>query len=164
LQRGDVVTELNGAPINGPNDLRLKVATMTPGTTVHLKIDRNGESRDASLTLGEAPAGKGEVNTGGGSAENSPMRGVQVQDLTDDIRQQLRLNADVKGVIVTGVSDDSPATDAGLQRGDVIEQINRQPVNSVDDYQRLIGQAGKKTTVLLVERGGNTTFLVVQGE
>jgi serine protease Do len=92
------------------------------------------------------------------------MRGVQVQDLTDDIRQQLRLNADVKGVIVTGVSDDSPATDAGLQRGDVIEQINRQPVNSVDDYQRLIGQAGKKTTVLLVERGGNTTFLVVQGE
>jgi serine protease Do len=164
LQRGDVVTELNGTPINGPNDLRLKVATMTPGTTVHLKIDRNGDSRDVSLTLGEAPTGKNEANAGGGSAESSPMRGVQVQDLTDDVRQQLRLNADVKGVIVTGVSGDSPATDAGLQRGDVIEQVNRQPVNSVDDYQHLIGQAGKKTIVLLIERGGNTTFLVVQGE
>jgi len=164
LQRGDVITELNGTPINGPNDLRLKVATMAPGTTVHLKVNRNGEPRDVSLTLGEAPTGKGEVNPQGGSAENSPMRGVQVQDLTDDIRQQLGLRPDVKGVVVTNVSDDAPAADAGLQRGDVIEQVNRQPVNSVADYQHLVSQAGKKTMVLLVERGGNTTFLVVQGE
>jgi serine protease Do len=164
LQRGDVVTELNGTPINGPNDLRLKVSTMAPGTTVHLKVNRNGETRDVSLTLGEAPTGKGDVNAPGGSGENSPMRGVQVQDLTDDIRQQLGLKPDLKGVVVSNVPDASPAAEAGLQRGDVIEQIDRQPVNSVTDYQRLISQAGKKTLVLLVERGGNTTFLVVQGE
>ncbi|MGA8493319.1 MAG: DegQ family serine endoprotease [Terriglobales bacterium] len=164
LQRGDVITELNGQSVNGPNDLRLKVATMTPGTMVHLKVFRNGESRDVSLTLGEAPGGKGAGNTSGGSAENSTMRGVQVNELTDEVRQQLGLKSDVKGVVVTDVPDASPASDAGLQRGDVIEQINRQPVNSVSDYQRLIGQAGKEALVLLINRGGNTTFLVVQPE
>jgi len=162
LQRGDVITELDGQAITGPNDLRLKVGSMTPGTTVHLKINRNGQSRDVSLTLGEAPAGNGAGNAPGGLAENSPMRGVEVSELTGDIRQQLGLGSDVKGVVVTDVPGDSPAADAGLQRGDVIEQVNRQPVNSVADYQRLIRQAGSQTLVLLVNRGGTTTFIVVQ--
>ncbi len=164
LQRGDVITELNGQPIDGPNDLRLKVGTLTPGTTVHLKVERSGQTRDVTLALGEAPTAKGAANTPGGSAENSPMRGVQVDELTSDIRQQLGLKPDVKGVVVTDVPDDSPAADAGLQRGDVIEQINRRPVNSVADYQRLIEQTGKQSLVLLINRGGNTNFMVVQPE
>jgi serine protease Do len=163
LQRGDVVTEINGEAVAGSNDLRLKVGAMTPGTTVHLKVERNGEMRDVTLTLGEAPAAKGTANSGE-SAESSPMRGVQVDELTDDMRQQLGLRSNVRGVVVTNVADDSPAADAGLQRGDVIEQVNRQPVNSVADYQRLIEQAGKQTLVLLVNHGGNTVFLVVQGD
>ena len=161
LQRGDVITELNGQPVDGPNDLRLKVGTMAPGTTVHLKINRNGAPKDISLTLGEAPAGKASGNAAGGS-EESPMRGVQVDELSSDVRQELGLAPDVKGVVVTDVPDGSPAADAGLQRGDVIEQINRQPVSSVSDYQRLVGQAGKQSIVLLVNRGGTTTFVVVQ--
>jgi serine protease Do len=164
LQRGDVITEIDGQTVEGANDLRLRVGTMTPGTTVQLKLNRNGEARDVSLTLGEAPSGKaGEANNGG-TSENSPMRGVQVDELTNDIRQQLGLNSNVKGVVVTDVSGNSPAADAGLQRGDVIEQVNRQPVNSVADYQRLVSEAGKQTLVLLINRGGNTTFLVVQAE
>ena len=163
LKRGDVITELNGQPISGPNDLRLKVGSMAPGTKVNLKINRNGETRDVSLTLGEAPTGKG-ANAEGGAAENSPMQGVQVDELTGDIRQQLGLGADVKGVVVAQVPDGSPASDAGLQRGDVIQQVNRKPVSSVDDYERLIREAGKQSLVLLVNRGGSTTFIVVQPE
>jgi serine protease Do len=161
LQRGDVVTEIDGQPVQSANDLRLKVGTMTPGTTVHLKVDRNGEMRDFSFALGEAPSGKTAANNGA-TPENSAMRGVQVDELSNDIRQQLGLKPNVKGVVVTNVADDSPAADAGLQRGDVIEQVNRQPVNSVGDYQRLISEAGKQTVVLLIDRGSNTTFLVVQ--
>jgi serine protease Do len=164
LRRGDVITELNGQPVSGPNDLRLKVGTMTPGTAVHLQVDRGGSMRDVTLTLGEAPAGKAAGNAAGGAAENSPMRGVQVDELTSDIRQQLGLKPDVKGVVVTEVPDGSPAADAGLQRGDVIEQINRKPVDSLADYQRLIADAGKQTLVLLVNHGGNTAFIVVQPE
>jgi serine protease Do len=164
LERGDVITELNGQPISGANELRLKIAAMAPGTSVHLKVDRNGESRDVNLSLGEAPAGKNAGNAPGGSAENNLMQGVQVDELTPEIRDQLGLNANVKGVVVTGVADGSPASDAGLQRGDVIEQINRQNVNSVSDYHRLVSEAGTQALILLVNRGGNTTFLVVQPE
>ena len=164
LQRGDVITELNGQPVNGPNDLRLKIGTMTPGTTIHLKISRNGEMRDVSLTLGQVPSEANGSNSSTGAAESSPMRGVQVDELTPDIRQQLQLKSDVEGVVVTNVPDASPAADAGVQRGDVIEQINKQPVRSVSDYQRLIQQAGQHTLVLLVNRGGNTTFMVVETE
>jgi serine protease Do len=162
LQRGDVITELDGQPINSPNDLRLKIGTMAPGTVVHLKISRNGESRDATLTLGEVPGSIGSSSSSEGSAENSPMRGVQVDELTPDIRQQLGLGSNVRGVVVTEVADSSPAADAGLQRGDVIEQVNRQAVNSVAEYQRLVGQAGKQSLVLLVNRRGTTTFIVVE--
>ncbi len=161
LQRGDVIAELNGQPVTGPNQLRLQIATMAPGTTVHLKVLRNGQPRDVNVTLGESPSAKNAAGESGGLAQ-SLMNGVQVEDLTPDIRQQLGLGADVKGVVVSNVPADSPAAEAGLQRGDVIEQINRQPVNSVADYQRLISQFGNQTLVLLVNRGGNTTFLVVQ--
>jgi serine protease Do len=135
---------------------------MTPGTGVHLKVDRNGELRDVTLTLGEAPSGKGAGTAAAGPAQNSPMRGVQVSELTADIRQQLGLSSSVKGVVVTAVADVSPAADAGLQRGDVIEQVNRQGVNSVSDYQRLIRQAGNQAVLLLVNRGGNSIFVVVE--
>ena len=164
LQRGDVITEVNGQPVAGPNDLRLQVGTMAPGTTVHLKVLRSGENRDVTLTLGEAPSGKGQGNSAEGSAENSPLNGIQVDELTSDIRQQLGLGPDVKGVVVTEVPDGSPASDAGLQRGDVIEQVNRHPVNSVPEYERLVREAGTQAVVLLVNRGGNTTFVVVQPE
>ncbi|HXY24122.1 MAG TPA: PDZ domain-containing protein [Candidatus Acidoferrum sp.] len=92
------------------------------------------------------------------------MRDVQVGELTADIRQQLGLGFQVKGVVILTVPSGSPAADAGLQRGDVIEQINRQPVTSVGDYDRLTSQAGKKPIMLLVNRGGNTTFVVVEPE
>ena len=163
LQRGDVITEMDGKAIAGPNDLRLKVGAMEPGTTVHFKVLRNGQPRDVTVTLGESPSSKNAANAGG-SAQASAMRGVQVEELTPDIRQQLGLSSNVRGVVVSNVASDSPAADSGLQRGDVIEQINRQPVNSVSDYQRLIAQTGKQAVVLLVNRGGNTNFLVVQPE
>jgi serine protease Do len=163
LEKGDVIEELNGQPVSGPNDLRLKVGAMTPGTTVHLQVNRSGETRDVAVTLAEMPSGK-NATTAPGTAESSPMSGVQVEELTGDIRQQLGLRPDVKGVVIAEIPQSSPATDAGLQRGDVIEQINRKPVSSVSDYHRIIDQIGKNTLVLLVNRGGDTRFLVVQPE
>ncbi len=163
LQTGDVITEINGKPVAGPNELRLQVGTMSPGSTVNLKILRNGHPQEVKVTLGESPRGKGGAsNAAAGSAAKGPMRGVQVDRLTDNIRQQLGLRPGTNGVVVTDVAQDSPASDAGLQRGDVIEQVNRQPVNNVSDYQRLISQAGNQSVVLLVNRGGNTTFVVVE--
>lgn len=130
---------------------------------MHLKVDRAGKTQEVTLTLEEAPSSNKTASNGqNGSNENSPMRGVEVQDLTPDIAQQLGLKPGTKGVVVTGVPQDSAAAESGLQRGDVIEQVNRQNVNSTSDYERLVNQAGNQSVVLLVNRGGNTMFLVVQ--
>ena len=92
------------------------------------------------------------------------MRGVQVDELTPDIAHELGLKPSTKGVVVAQVDPSSPAADAGLHRGDVIEEINRQPVNSVSDYQRLVRAADNQELVLSVNREGSTAFIAVQPE
>ena len=163
LKRGDVIEEINGEPVTGPNDLKLKIASMPPGSVVHLKVNRNGQERDIPVTLGELPekAAKGPSDTSG---DNSPMRGAQVDELTPDIAHQLGLPPNTKGVVVTDVDPGSSAADAGLRPGDVIQEINHKPVTSVRDYQQALRQAGKGPVVLSVNRQGTTAYVVVGGE
>ncbi|HEY2775793.1 MAG TPA: DegQ family serine endoprotease [Candidatus Binatia bacterium] len=163
LERGDVITALDGTILTGPNDLRLRVGNMAPGTRVRLTVNHEGQSRDVAVTLGEAPAGNGPGNAQPQSGRNAGvLQGVEVEDLSRDIRGHLGIKADVKGVIVTDVEDETPAADAGLRRGDVIEQVNRQQVTSVADYTRRMKEAGNQQVVLLVNREGMSAFVVIQ--
>jgi serine protease Do len=166
LQKGDVIEEIDGQTVTGVNDLRLRVASTAPGTTVHLKVFRNGEPRDVSVTLGQLPEKANEGPLGGGEneSESTPMRGVQVDELTAQLRRELDLSPSIHGVVVTDVSPDSPAAGAGLRRGDLIEEVNRQAVDSVSEYRRALRRAGNQSLVLLVSRNGNTTFIVVEPE
>jgi serine protease Do len=164
LQKGDVVEEIDGQTVTGVNDLRLRVASIAPGTTVHLKLLRNGEPRDVAVTLGQLPEKANEGPLSGGESEGTPMKGVQVEELTSQLRRELDLSPNIHGVVVTDVSPDSPAADAGLRRGDVIEEVNRQPVDSVSEYRGALRRAGNQSLVLLVSRNGNTTFIVVEPE
>jgi serine protease Do len=161
LQKGDVIEALNGKEVNGINELRLQIASMAPGTVVHLKVLRNGQPRDVPVTLGELPE-KANQTGPGGQGENSPMQGIQVDNLTPSVARELGVSPGTKGVVVTDVAPDSPSADAGLQRGDVIEQVNRHPVANVAEFNRAVREAGKQTIVLLVNRGGQTSFVVVQ--
>jgi serine protease Do len=163
LQKGDVIEELNGDAVSGVNDLRLRVASTAPGTTVRLKVLRSGQAREVAVALGQLPEKRGETALGA-EDEASPMRGVQVEDLTPQMAREFDLRPGTKGVIVTDVPPDAPAADAGLRRGDVIEEINREPVESVSDYRRALRKAGKQTIVALVNRYGSTTFVVVEPE
>jgi len=162
LQRGDVITQLNGQPVQGANDLKLKIGELRPGTTAHLKILRDGKPQDVSLTLGQQPQSGQQQAGAAGPQQQGLMQGVEVQNLTPDILQQLGLSSDTKGVVVANVASGSAAELAGLRRGDVIEQVNRHPVDSVSQYEREIRMAGDQAIVLLVNRGGSTAFVVVQ--
>ena len=164
LQKGDVIEEIDGQEVSGVNELRLRIASTAPGTTVHLKVLHNGQSRDVAVTLGQLPEKANEGPLSGDESEGTPMKGVQVDELTPQLRRELDLGPSVHGVIVTDVSPDSPAGDAGLRRGDVIEEVNRQPVESVAEFRRALRRSGKQSLVLLVNRDGNTTFVVVEPE
>lgn len=169
LQVGDVITAVNGEPVTDVNAFRLEVAGFAPGTVVHLKISRNGQNVDVPVTLGDAtPALEAENGQGGaernvpGGGEKGAMRGVSVQTLTPDLRQQLQLPENTVGVAITNVDDDSPAAQAGLQQGDVIVQVNHRPVNNVADFNRAVREgASRESTLLLVKRGEGTQFVVV---
>lgn len=162
LKRGDVITAVNGVPIDDSNQLRLKISMMAPGTTVRLKVLRGGTEHEIPVTLTElrSPA---ESRESGSSRAGSALDGITVDELTPDIAGELRLPPGTKGVVVMQVDPASPAAETGLRRGDVIQEVNRKPVATVAEFAAAARQAGKQPVLLLVNREGNT-FYVVAGE
>jgi serine protease Do len=165
LQKGDVVVGLNGQPVADAEDLRLRVSQTAPGSAVKLDVLRDGQKKQLTATLVELPdkietAGNNPSNQGSDQSE-TVLSGLQVGPLTSDITQQLNLPSGVRGVVVMSVDPDSKAADAGLQRGDVIQEVNRKPVTSVQEFRAAIRQAGDSPILLLVNQGGQTGYRVI---
>jgi len=128
---------------------------------VKLKFLRNGAQSEATVKLGELPAAKEEAKEQGGSSKGS-LEGVTLENLDADTARQLGLPASVTGVVVTDVSQTSPAASSGLRRGDVIQEVNHQPVKTVSQLDAAITKAGSDV-LLLVNRQGNTMFIAISG-
>jgi len=162
LKKGDVITALNGNPVNDRNQLTLRISQTAPGTTVKLTVLRDGETKDFTVTLGELPERAQQENPG--EASGGALEGVDVQELTPDIAQQLNLPAGVRGVVVTSVDPASAAAAAGLNRGMVIQEVNHKPVNNVREFKQALASAEKDSQVLLlVNQGGVTNYMVIEG-
>jgi serine protease Do len=170
LQRGDVITALNGAAVNDGNELRNLVAATQPGTDVTLDALRDGREQQFKVTLGELVATSGEPGRedggggggGGGEQSDGGKLGVTVTPLTPELAARLRLPEDRQGLVVTGVEESGPAAAAGVQQGDLIEQANREPVRTVEDLLAAIRGAGDRPVLLLVTRGEGTVFVTVR--
>ncbi len=166
LKAGDIVTALNGTPVKSANELRLRISQTAPGTTVKLGVVReDGSTAELPVTLAQLPSrdergGPSQSSRRGG--RGGAMEGVEVEELTPRVARQLGIPRDVTGVVVADVDPSSPAAAAGLRPGDVIQRVNRQPVESVADFNRLVRQAEGKPVLLLVNRGGRTAFIVVE--
>ncbi len=159
VERGDIILQLNGEPMSDANELRNSVSMMPPGETVKLKISRNGSMRDLSVKLGELPTSKEEARNQNEGASKEALEGVSVENLDADTAKELGLPASSKGVVVTGVDPSSPKADSGLRKGDVIQEVNHQPVRNVAEFERAMQKAGKEEALLLVNRGGTTLFI-----
>ena len=163
VKNGDVIRRLNGQAVADAGQLTAMVTDMTPGTAVNLEILRDGKPMTVRITLGERPnnvASHGGGPGGGGGVQEGALRGISVQMLTPSLRSQLGLSPNATGVVISGLDENSPAAAAGLQEGDVIEGIDRQPVRNVGDYNRLAAQA-KGQTLLRINRQGTGLFVVL---
>jgi len=161
VKQGDVLRTLNGQTVDGTARFRSLVAGMNPGSEITLGILRDGKAETIKVTLGEQPASMAGPGGGGRQTPSEgTLRGIAVQDLTPSIRDQLGLHPNVRGVVISDLDPDSPAAAAGLQPGDVIQSINREPVNSVADFNRLAGRASGDV-LLRVNRQGNSAFVAV---
>lgn len=144
--------------------LRNLVAQTAPGTTIRFKVFRDGAERELAATLGELDVRTASSRGRGGSpgAPGSALAGVQVENLTAETARRLNLPVTARGVVITDIDSDSPAADAGLQRGDLIVEVNRQPVTSVSEFNAALQRAGKKSVLLRVRRADGARFVVVE--
>jgi serine protease Do len=161
LQTGDVVLAVDGQKVADSRALQLKIGSMSPGTTVKLTVFRNGATRDIQVKLGEAPAGAAK-SAGSGEGQGEALRGISVSPLTPDVLSQLKLPSSTKGVVVDSVDPASPAADAGIRQGDVIEEVNHRPVAGPGEFNSAMESAKGQPALILINRNGMTNFVVVQ--
>jgi serine protease Do len=159
LEKGDIILQVDGKPVDDANQLRMSVSMMAPGTAVHLKVLRNGAQRDMTVTLGELPVEQAAVQKDSSGAK-SELSGIAVQDLDARTARQLGVPATTGGVVITNVNPSSAAADAGLRRGDVIQEVNRKPVHNTSDFESAMRNS-KDQTLLLVNRQGSTMYVAV---
>jgi serine protease Do len=170
LKNGDVITSVNGQPIEDANKLTFSIGAISPGTKLDLEVVRDGKTEKVNITTGERPANVARGGRDGrrnadpeelAQNDEGVLNGVSVDDIAPQMRNQLNLPARLKGAVITNVEPDSAAAKAGLKPGDVILEINKQPVTSAQDAVDLSTKAeGKKTLLRLYSRGG-TMFVVV---
>jgi serine protease Do len=163
IQRGDVIVEMDGQKIEDSNQLRLRVSMTAPGTTVHVKLLRDGKEQTVAVKLGELPneAQRGSVQ-GGDDGGSSALDGVAVEELDSQALQQLRLPPGTKGVVITEVADGSAASVAGLAPGDVVQEVDHARISSVSDFDRATRRGPGHTVLLLVNRGGSTRYFAIE--
>jgi serine protease Do len=129
------------------------------GEHVTVTLRRDGKAQTVPVTIGKLPA---EQATSDESGQVAPSQwGLQLQDVTPSMARQLGVT-EAAGVMVVGVQPGSPAERAGLQRGDVIREVNRQAVQSVQEVRDALAKADTQDTVaLLVKRTQGSVFVAM---
>jgi serine protease Do len=156
LQSGDVVTELDGKAVADAGELQMTVGQKRPGETIHLQVVRDGKPMSVAVTL-EALGADKETETAG--TEHGKGRwGLSLADLTPDVRNEVQAQPSVHGAVVEDVKPGSPADNAGLQRGDVIMEVDRHPVKSAAEVAQVLSNVpnGQDALVLVWSNGGST--------
>jgi serine protease Do len=170
VQPGDVIVSFNGKPVNNRDQLVQMVVATKPGTTVPVRVIRDKQERTLSVTVEELDLE--EESSRSSRNDNSPDDpdqdtssgfGITLSNVTPDVARRLRLDPGTRGAVVVDIEPQSGAARAGLTPGDVIVQVNRRPVGTAAEASRELAKvASGSTAFLLVQRGGQETFLTVR--
>jgi Do/DeqQ family serine protease len=160
LERGDVITAVNGEAVRDGNSLRNQIAQLLPGTAVKLAVVRDGRERTLAVTLAALQGSRDGASVQDGEGSDGTGFGMSVEPLTRDRARQLGVDA-TRGLVVAGVQPSGKAADAGLRQGDVIAEVDGAPVTSVDELRAAL-KDGTRPALLLVHRGPVTVFVTVE--
>ena len=167
IMRGDIILEFNGKKVSDVGNLRNMVAQSKVGAQIPLTILRSGKEYALQVTTSELPKDASEAAPGNDPEETSfeGLAGLNVIELTKEISRQLGLPRDEKGVVVVRVDSGSSIEDAGMRKGDVIQEIDRKKISGLDDYTRVVAGVNSGDTVLMfVNRGGKKFYVTVRAD
>ncbi len=166
IEAGDVIVEFNGNSIADTRELVNTVANSPVGAAVPVDVMREGDLLTLTVTLGRREEAEGAVPAS--APANEPIEkdilGVTISTITDELRAELGLSDSLEGLVVTDVTEDSEAFEKGLRAGDVITEAGQEKVTSVGDLEERIASAtdaGRKSLLLLVRRGGDPRFVAL---
>ncbi len=163
VKRGDVIQSFNEQPVHDTNTLRNRVAEAGPGSTAELIVLRDGSEKRLSVKLDEAnPEKSARARDGAPGTDDNTALGVSVAPLTPELAARAKASKDAHGLFVEDVNPDGRAAAAGMQPGDIIQEVNRQAVRSVDDLRSALKKSSNKPTLVLINRQGNDLFLTVR--
>jgi serine protease Do len=162
LKNGDVLRDINGKKIVNGSALQVAVSQVSPNTTIHLGILRDGKPETIEAKVGEFHGNTEIAENSGSDAHKGGRLGLAVDDLSPQLRQQLNLPERVNGAAIQAVRPASPAEEAGLAPGDVILEVNRHPVASAEKFASEVHSApANKDILLLVWSNGGASYRVV---
>ncbi|HIC95195.1 TPA: PDZ domain-containing protein, partial [Candidatus Bipolaricaulota bacterium] len=155
LKVGDLILKYEGREVESPSHLQMMVISTEPGTKVKLEIIRGKRHRIVEVKISKRSEAEIASRT-----ERTSWLGITVQTLTPDLAGKFGYNENLKGVIVVNVDPEGPAARKGIQRGDVIREMNNQEVRSIRDYKRILKESDPKEGVLLWIQRGERAFYV----
>jgi serine protease Do len=159
LKRGDVVVAIDGKEVKDAHTLSRLVAGTAPDTEVAMDIVRDGKEKAVKVKIGTMAQAGEEVKP----EQEKTAWGLSVEDLAPQLAESLGLDTGERGVVVSDIEPGSPAAEAGLRQGDLIKEVNRRPIQNLDDYTRTTEKAKKgESVVLLIKRGGSTLYVVLK--
>ena len=166
FKRGDIVVSVDGKSVTSTNELRNQIASIRPGKKVPIKIIRNGKEQTLTVTL----SGRDKAKTDQSAEEKSDTHekkgadtaeklGIKAGTITPEIRDRLNLSSNVKGVVVLEVVSGSQAEQEGFAESDIIIEINRNSIKTVNDFNKALKSVKPGDSILfLLQRQGNTFF------
>ncbi len=173
LKEGDVITEYEGQEVNGSRELRLMVAESPPNTSADMEIMRNGKKQELNATLGEQPLPKAtppakdntkRMANGKGDASPGSLDAEEIMDLTSRLRQALEVPPNIHGALVSRVEPDSDTYIAGLRSGDIIMEVNRQPVGDARTAIQLSRNSRGSLLLLHVWNRDGNHYVAIKNE
>ncbi len=160
IKRGDVIISFDGKDIREMNDLPYIVGTTPVGKVVKVEIIRKGKKKVFQVKVGQMKEGEEKGVIQGESAK--PKLGLSVEELTPALAKQFGIS-DTSGLVVVDVESNSPAREAGIRPGDLILEIDQEPIKDLDSFNKKIQKYKKGDTILfLIKRHGSTLFLTVK--
>jgi len=158
IQIGDVIYQINDKPVNSSRDLTMTVAGISVGDTVNVKLIREGNEKTIKVKLGKRPSDDLEIMT---NNEDFDIFGFKLKPINSDVARKLGYPENIKNLVVVDVKPGSKASASIVRQGDLLLEINRHKIETIEEYQQYLKKVKKgDTTQMLFRRGNNQVFAV----